>query len=621
MANYLIENVFDRLKRLFSSDVQVRRIGPNKFKVIDTYNAQAMGMLATNYLSQKYTNLFTNYGAYSYNQSMTVQAQRLMLFREYELMDQDPIISSALELYAEESTVKNEYGDVLTIVSDDKNIKSILENLFYDILNIEFNLFHWTRNLVKYGDMFMKLNLAEKIGIVNVIPISPYFVERMEGFNIDNPYEVKYKIEGPILKGTYENYEIAHFRLLSDSNFLPYGKSMVEQARRIWKQLILMEDAMLIHRIIRAPQKRVFQIDVGNLSPDDVKVYMKTVSDQVKKVPYMDEQTGNYNLKYNIQNIVEDFYLPTRGGDSNTKIDTLPGLEYNAIEDVEYLRNKMMSALRIPKAFLGYEEQIGSKATLSQEDIRFARTIERIQKIIAAELKNLAILHLYLQGFDNEDLSNFEIKLSSPSTIFEQEKLEIWKSKFDIASTAKEQKMVGSEFVYKEIFKFTDDDIKTRKEQVVDDSKFEYRLEQIASQGNDPAISAQHADEGGTVRQVDNPDEVDVAGDDISSEQGAENQTENAVGRPEENNPSYGTDEHDLGRDPMGSTERKKANKLDKTTGRDFKGGSAFSLEAKQMLKKIPKKFIADNKSKQIIKESDDLLSGSIKSAIDDDEN
>jgi len=236
-------------------------------------------------------------------------------------------------------------------------------------------------------------------------------------------------------------------------------------------------------------------------------------------------------------------------------------------------------------------------------------------------LKNLAILHLYLQGFDNEDLSNFEIKLSSPSTIFEQEKLEIWKSKFDIASTAKEQKMVGSEFVYKEIFKFTDDDIKTRKEQVVDDSKFEYRLEQIASQGNDPAISAQHADEGGTVRQVDNPDEVDVAGDDISSEQGAENQTENAVGRPEENNPSYGTDEHDLGRDPMGSTERKKANKLDKTTGRDFKGGSAFSLEAKQMLKKIPKKFIADNKSKQLIKESDDLLSGSIKSAIDDDEN
>jgi hypothetical protein len=362
----------------------------------------------------------------------------------------------------------------------------------------------------------------------------------------------------------------------------------------------------------------VFQIDVGNLSPDDVKIYMKTISDQVKKVPFMDEQTGNYNLKYNIQNIVEDFYLPTRGGDSNTKIDTLPGLEYNAIEDVEYLRNKMMSALRIPKAFLGYEEQIGSKATLSQEDIRFARTIERIQKIIAAELKNLAILHLYLQGFDDEDLSNFEIKLSSPSTIFEQEKLEIWKSKFDIATTAKEQAMVGSEFIYKEVFKFTDDEIATRKEQVIDDSKFEYRIEQIKTQGNDPAVSAQHADESGTVRPVDEPGEPDIAGDDISND-GARG-GDQPVGRPEENKSSYGTDEHTLGRDPVGSTDRKKSNKLDKTTGREFKGGSPFSLEAKSMLRGIPKNMIKNKKTKDIIKEDTDLLSGSIKNAIEDDE-
>ena len=607
-----------RLRRLFSTSVIVRNIGGTKLKVADISDIQRASL---GYVNDRYMRLYGGMRPYMIDQGQTVFAQRLNLFKDYEAMDQDPIIASALELYAEEATVKNEWGDILTIVSDDKDIKAVLENLFYDILNIEFNLFHWVRNLVKYGDMFLKLNLAEKIGIVNVIPISPYFIERLEGFNIDNPYEVMYKIEGPILKGNYENYEISHFRMLSDSNFLPYGKSMVEQARRIWKQLILMEDAMLIHRIIRAPQKRIFQIDVGNLSPDDVKIYMQSISDQVKKVPYMDEQTGQYNLKYNIQNIVEDFYLPTRGGDSSTKIDTLPGLEYNAIEDVEYLRNKMMSALRIPKAFLGYEEQIGSKATLSQEDIRFARTVERIQKIIAAELENLAYLHLYLQGYDDQDLSNFEIKLSSPSTIFEQEKLEIWKSKFDLATTAKDQQLVGSEFIYKEVFKFTDDEIKTRKEQVVDDTKFEYRLSQIKEQGNDPTVSGQHADDGGTVRKVDEPDQIDVAGDDIADEEdGAA-----PVGRPEEaDKTSYGTDEHELGRDPVGKTDIKNAGKLSKAekSGKtNFKGGSPFSLESKQRFSKIPKQFIADKHKKKIIKEDDEMLNGSLKDVINDDEN
>lgn len=617
----LTENVFKTLKRLFSNDIVVRRVGDKKFKVIDTYNTQAVGMLATNYLGRNYSILRYNTTNYGYNQSLSILSQRLMLFREYELMDQDPIIASALDLYAEEATVKNEFGDILTVKSDDKEIKEVLDNLFYDILNIDFNLLHWTRNLVKYGDMFMKLDLAEKIGIIGVIPISPYVVERQEGLNPNNPSEVKYKIDGPVLQGMYENYEIAHFRMLSDSNFLPYGKSMIEAARRVWKQLTLMEDAMLIHRIMRAPQKRVFNIDVGNIPPNEVPMYIEKIANQTKKVPYVDENTGDYNLKYNMQNITEDFFIPNRGGESSTKIDTLSGLEYNAIEDIEYLRNKMMSALRIPKAFLGYEEAIGAKATLSQEDIRFARTIERIQKIIAAELENLAKIHLFMQGYKDEDLVNFELHLSSPSTIYEQEKLQIMQSRLDVATKAKEQNLLGSDFIYEEIFRFSEDEKEKAQFRVIEDAKTDYRIDQIKTQGNDPAKTGQHADDSGTVRGV----KFDVAGDDISNNRGIQNQ-ENTPGRPKENKSTYGTDEHALGRDPVGRTTMNKSvglTKADKSGAQNFKGKSPFALETKNKLYNIAKKYvIKDKKTSNILKEnkSDDLLNGSIKKLLDSDD-
>jgi len=606
----LIENVFKGLKRIFASDVTVRRIGKNKFKVIDTYNTQAMGMLATNYLNHKYSAFFSTmkggYGGYTQNHSGNSPIQRSLLFREYELMDQDPILASALDLYAEEATVKNENGMIVAIKSEDQEIKSILENLFYDILNIDFNLLHWTRNLVKYGDMFLKLDLAEKIGIVRVVPISPYYIERQEGLSEYNPYGVNYKIEGPILKGVYEDYEISHFRLLSDSNFLPYGKSMIEPARRIWKQLTLMEDAMLIHRIIRAPQKRMFKIDIGNLSQDDAKFYIQKISDQIKKVPYIDETTGDYNLQYNMQNLTEDFFIPTRGGADTTQIDTLPGLEYNAIEDVEYLKNKMMSALRIPKAFLGFDAAINSKSTLSQEDIRFARTIERIQKIIAAELKNLAIVHLFLQGFNNEDLANFELTLTSPSVIYEQEKLEIWKSRLEVSTQMLEQKMFGSKLIYSKIFGLSETERNECQEDLVEDTKFQYRLQQILEQGNDPKKTITHAGN----NEVDDPARTLVADKELNGDKDTKG---NQMGRPKEIKTRYGTDEHPLGRDPLGQTAMHKA--TDVYTSENKTKAGPMSSDAKRKINSISNYIL--NKS-SILKENNEILGGSIEQALND---
>jgi hypothetical protein len=252
-----------------------------------------------------------------------------------------------------------------------------------------------------------------------------------------------------------------------------------------------MEDAMMIHRIMRAPQKRVFKVDIGSIPPTEVDTYMNQVIDKMKKVPYMDEQTGNYNLKFNLQNMLEDFYLPVRGGTSGTAIEDLGGMEWTGTEDIEYLRNRMMAALKIPKAFLGYEEQVNAKATLSAEDVRFARTIERIQRIILSELTKIAIVHLYSQGFSDMDLVDFELDLTTSSTVYDLERLELWSQKIALARDAKDLKMLSNDWLYENIFKFSEEQKNEEKSRVVEDVKQAFRLAQIEQEGNDPTVTSE----------------------------------------------------------------------------------------------------------------------------------
>ena len=274
---------------------------------------------------------------------------------------------------------------------------------------------------------------------------------------------------------------------MADTNYLPYGKSMLEGARRVFKQLTLMEDAMLIHRMMRAPEKRIFKVDIGNIPPNEVDNFMQQIIGKMKKTPVMNAN-GEYNLKYNMESITEDYYLPVRGGDSGTNIDTLPGLGNDgAIEDVEYLRNKMMAALKIQKAFLGYDENVGSKATLAAEDVRFARTIERLQKIIVAELEKIAIVHLYTQGFDDAELINFELELTNPSMIHQQEKLELLTQKKDIANDLIENKLFSRQWIYDNIFELNDQEKVDVFNGVIEDRKQAFRMEQIETEGTDPA--------------------------------------------------------------------------------------------------------------------------------------
>ena len=350
---------------------------------------------------------------------------------------------------------------------------------------------------------------------------------------------------------TFENYEVAHFRLLSDSNYVPYGRSMLEGGRKVWKQLTLMEDAMLIHRIMRAPEKRIFKLDIGNIPPAEVDNFMQQTINKMKKAPVIDEKTGDYNLRYNIQNLTEDFFLPVRGGDSGTNIESLSGLSYDAVDDIEYLRNRLMASLRVPKAFLGYEEGLGSKATLAAEDVRFARTIERIQRIIVSELTKIAVVHLYAQGFRDQELVNFDLGLTNPSTIYEQEKLELWSQKASLADSMVRDGLMSTEWIYKNVFGFTDDEMKENDDQIIFDYKNKFRRQQIEAEGNDPAKSGQSQ---GTPSDL----AMGRTGHELDDEGGSEKGGQPGAGRPKEAN-KYGKDSGARGRDPLGAHDKKMA--------------------------------------------------------------
>ncbi len=298
------KRLFSRLKRLFSTDVVIRNQGGNQVKVMDVNKIHQSGEYETNSLVDRFNRVYTNSptSLYGYQSNFNYQTIRPQLYSEYDSMDTDAIIASALDIIADESTLKNDMGEVLQIRSADENVQKILYNLFYDVLNIEFNLWPWIRNMCKYGDFFLKLEIAEKFGVYNVIPYNAFHIERLEGQDPDNPNDIQYGFdpEGVSTGGygfynvpgannvnsntlIFDNYEMAHFRLLTDTNFLPYGRSYIEPARKLFKQYTLMEDAMLIHRIVRAPEKRIFYMNVGNIPPAEVENFMQKTISKMKR--------------------------------------------------------------------------------------------------------------------------------------------------------------------------------------------------------------------------------------------------------------------------------------------------------------------------------------------------
>lgn len=425
----------------------------------------------TYYLANQWTKIESNL----YTQAVYYEPTRLASFYDYESMEYTPEISTALDIYGEESTTVDQNGYMLQIYSESKRIKGILADLFNNVLDINTNLPMWTRNTCKYGDNFVYLKLDPEKGIVGCMQLPNIEIERLErGMpaqasrqNVEEPAEnkgLRFKWKAKDME--FNSWEIAHFRLLGDDRKLPYGTSMLEKARRIWKQLLLSEDAMLIYRTSRAPERRVFKVFVGNMDDKDVEPYVQRVANKFKRSQVVDSQSGNVDMRFNQMAVDQDYFIPVRDPAQTSPIETLPGGQnLGEIADIEYIQKKLLTALRVPKAFLGFEEPVGDGKNLSLIDIRFARTINRIQKSMIAELNKIAIIHLFLLGFEDE-LNNFTLGLTNPSTQADLLKVEVWKEKValykECVTPIPDQGIAATSVTWakKHILGFSDEEIK-----------------------------------------------------------------------------------------------------------------------------------------------------------------
>jgi len=468
--------VWQRLTRAFGPNALLNQDYPtykfDKKELLRTtskqeYDKELLQAQQTFYLANQWQKIESNL----YTQAVYYEPTRLASFYDYESMEYTPEISAALDIYGEESTTVDQNGYMLQIYSESKRIKGILTDLFNNVLDINTNLPMWTRNTCKYGDNFVYLKLDPEKGVVGCMQLPNIEIERLErgmpakSQNVEEPKEnrgLRFKWKAKDME--FNSWEIAHFRLMGDDRKLPYGTSMLEKARRIWKQLLLSEDAMLIYRTSRAPERRVFKVFVGNMDDKDVEAYVQRVANKFKRDQVVDSKTGNVDMRFNQMAVDQDYFIPVRDPAQASPIETLAGAQnLSEIADIEYIQKKLLTALRVPKAFLGFEEVVGEGKNLSLQDIRFARTINRIQKCMIAELNKIAIIHLFLMGFEDE-LSNFTLGLTNPSTQADLLKIDVWKEKVllykDAVTAIEGIAPVSVSWAKKHVLGFSDEEIK-----------------------------------------------------------------------------------------------------------------------------------------------------------------
>jgi len=407
--------------------------------------------------------------------------RRTERYVDFDQMEYMPEIASSLDIYSDEMTTHSSLRPMLNIKCPNEEIKAVLTILFDQVLNVQYNLFGWSRTMCKYGDFFLYLDIDDKYGITSVIALPPAEIERLEGKDSTNPNYVQYQWNSAGM--TFENWQMCHFRILGNDKYAPYGTSILEPARRIWRQLTLMEDAMMAYRVVRSSERRVFKIDVGAIPPQDVEQYMEKIVTQLKRHSVVDPTSGRVDLRYNPMSIEEDYFIPVRQG-SATTIESLAGAQnITAIDDIKYLRDKLFSALKIPAAYLSMgEEAAEDKTTLAQKDIRFARTVQRLQRVIVAELTKIGIIHLYTLGFRGDDLLSFSLTLNNPSKIAELQELEHWKQKFEIAGSATEG-YFSRRWVMEHIFGMSHEDFQRNQREMYYDRRHDAALQAVAEAG------------------------------------------------------------------------------------------------------------------------------------------
>ena len=467
--------LFKRLTKLFSGPIvnyRAQAVNQNRRRELDKFSSKFQSASGKQFKRSGY-NPFSDLSANVY-----INQTRMQRYMDFDQMEYEPIIASALDIYADEMTTSSQMRPLLNIHCPNEEIKIILNSLYHNVLNIEHNMFNWCRTLCKYGDYFLYLEIDDKVGIENVISLPIQEIERLEGEDKTNPNYLQYQWNSAGL--TFENWQIAHFRVLGNDKYAPYGTSVLDPCRRIFRQLTLLEDAMMAYRIVRSPERRVFYVDVGNLAAQDVEQYMQKVMTSMKRNQVVDADSGRVDLRYNPMSVDEDYFIPTRGGQS-TRVESLPGGTYTGdIDDVKYLKDKLFAALKVPQSYLFRGEGANEdKTTLAQKDIRFARTIQRLQRVVITELEKIGIIHLFALGYRSNDLISFKLSMNNPSQIAELQELEQWRSKFDVAGAATEG-FFSKRWIATNLFNISEEDFLRNQRELFYDRLLTSELDQTA---------------------------------------------------------------------------------------------------------------------------------------------
>lgn len=480
------------LTRLFSGPIVNRRS-----QGVRRYKRHQLDSLASQFRST--SGLKFRKQTQSYLEKITLQAisnqNRAERYAEFDQMEFDPIIASCLNVYAEEMTTSTDLNPLLTIKCQNEEIRAVLRTLYDEILNVEYNLPMWARSVCKYGDFILYLDVEENFGIHNVIALPTHEIEYLFGEDPSNPNYVQYQWNSAGM--TFENWQVAHFRVMANDKYYPYGSSVLDPARRIFRQLQLMIDTVMAYRIVRSSERRVFFIDVTGIPPDDVEQFLEQVVTSMKRHEIVDEKSGRIDLRYNPMAIEHDYYIPVRGDQTKTNIKQLPGGAYTGdIDDIKFLTNLLFAALNVPQSYImrgeGGDED---KMTLASKDVRFARTVQRLQKSIVGELRKMGVIHLYALGYRDEELLSFDLSLANPSRIAELQELEHWKARADVAGAM--EAFVSYPWLMRHIFQMSEEEIVRIRREKVTDQKFAAILEAMAGEIAAASEAASAAEFGG----------------------------------------------------------------------------------------------------------------------------
>jgi len=427
-----------------------------------------------------------------------IEKSRRERYKRFEEMDDYPEIGTAFDIYADDATQKNLRNARWTILSESQMVVDELNDMF-KYIQLDRDYWDIIRNTVKYGDCFMETIIDvnnPKKGIQRIKVLNPNFIIRVEneyGYLTDFLQELPDKNDWAAYI-TLDRNQIVHFRLrTSDPGYYPYGKSIASLAIRVFRSLKLMEDAMLIYRLARAPERRIFYIDVANMPATKAEMFIEKVKEKFKKEKYYDSNSGTIDARYNPLSADEDFFVPTRGA-QGTKIDTLPGAQnLGEVDDVRYFRDKLLAALKVPKDYIVEKDKSPErKANLSQLDAKFARVIGRVQQQVEMGLEQIARRHLALVGYPASLIKELRIQLPDPSDVFTKRKMEIDEQKARVVQAVVGLGIFPKSTIYKEFYDMTDQEIEQMKEEL------EKEQEEATQQEQEMAATQQGMDQEGS---------------------------------------------------------------------------------------------------------------------------